>query len=109
MTCARRSEIWPKFPSARLRDLNASFVMTSADNATQLTVLFATETGNAEDIAYRIADIALRHHVPTRICDLHDYDRVRVMLTSTLVSNDAADRSDQRVIHHICSLNNGEW
>lgn len=86
--------------------MNASFVMPSADDATQLTVLFATETGNAEDIAYRIADIALRHHIPARICDLHDYDRVRVMRTNTHVPNNAADRSDQRVIHHIRGINN---
>lgn len=44
-----------------------------------LTILFGTETGNAEDVAYRIADLAHRYHVPTRICNMDDYDRVRIV------------------------------
>ena len=38
--------------------------MSDDDGVTVLTILYGTETGNAEDVAYRIADVAQRHHVP---------------------------------------------
>lgn len=51
-----------------------------------LTVLYATETGNAEDVAHRIAQIAYRHHVSVRLVNLADYDRVRIAGSRSLRS-----------------------
>ncbi|WFD18253.1 NAPDH-dependent diflavin reductase [Malassezia caprae] len=50
-----------------------------ASSAPALTVLYATETGNAEDIAQRIAQIAYRHHVSVSLCNLADYDRLALV------------------------------
>ena len=55
--------------------------MSDDDGVTVLTILYGTETGNAEDVAYRIADVAQRHRVPTRIYNLADYDRTELILS----------------------------
>ncbi|WFD29571.1 NAPDH-dependent diflavin reductase [Malassezia sp. CBS 17886] len=45
----------------------------------QLTVLYATETGTAEDVAQRIARIAQRRHIATHIENLADYDKMSLI------------------------------
>lgn len=49
---------------------------TTADRS--ITILYATETGNAEEVAERLAHIACRRHIHVRLCNLADYDKVRV-------------------------------
>lgn len=59
--------------------------MSDDDGVTVLTILYGTETGNAEDVAYRIADVAQRHRVPTRIYNLADYDRTELICESHVI------------------------
>ena len=42
-----------------------------------LTVLYGTETGNAEEVAERIARMALRRRIDVHLQNLADYDKVR--------------------------------
>ena len=46
-----------------------------------LTFRYATETGNAEEVAERVSQLAIRRHVPVRVYSLADYDRVRACHT----------------------------
>lgn len=57
---------------------------TEAEDAAQssnnriITILYATETGNAEEVAERLARIAYRRHLQVRLFNLADYDKVRI-------------------------------
>ena len=41
-----------------------------------ITILYATETGNAEEVAERIARIAYRRHIRAHLKSLELYDKV---------------------------------
>lgn len=75
-----------------------------APTAAVLTVLYATETGNAEDIAHRIAQIAYRHHVSVRLYNLADYDRVR-----TAASHQLALVDETHVVFVVSTTGHGEF
>lgn len=47
----------------------------------RLTVLYASETGTAEQVAERIGRIARRRHIDTHIYSMGDYEKVRTFLT----------------------------
>lgn len=66
-----------------------------------ITILYATETGNAEEVAERLARIAYRRHIQVRLFNLADYDKVRVK-TNT-------DGFDQRGIRRVRRFNNRQW
>lgn len=55
---------------------HAASATPHAEHAPLLTVLYATETGNAEDMALRAEQLAHRYHVPVRVFNVADYDRV---------------------------------
>ena len=41
-----------------------------------ITILYATETGNAEEVAERIARLAYRRHIRVHLKNLEFYDKV---------------------------------
>lgn len=63
---------------------HAKRTSTEAEDATQgsdkriITILYATETGNAEEVAERLARIAYRRHIQVRLFNLANYDKVRI-------------------------------
>lgn len=66
------------------------------DEARELTILYATETGNAEEVAERIARIAYRRHIQVRLYNIADYDKVR--------RRAHVDGVDQRDARHLCRV-----
>lgn len=65
-----------------------------------ITILYATETGNAEEVAERLAHIACRRHIHVRLCNLADYDKVRVCTDP--------DELDPRVPCLVCRVDYGQ-
>lgn len=54
---------------------------STAPTKRRLTVLYASETGTAEQVAERIGRIARRRHIDTHVHSMGDYEKVRTFLT----------------------------
>ncbi|WFD07805.1 NAPDH-dependent diflavin reductase [Malassezia vespertilionis] len=51
----------------------------------ELTILYATETGNAEEVAERIARIAYRRAIQVRLYNVADYDKMDLISETYLI------------------------
>lgn len=69
------------------------------NNGHILTILYATETGNAEEVAERIARTAYRRRVQARLYNLADYDKV--------CNYAKTDELDKRRVCDICRID--DW
>ena len=69
-----------------------------------LTVLYATETGNAEDLAVRIAHLAYRYHVSARVCNMADYDKAGNYILLTCAASPC-----RRDMCRVCRLDDWQW
>lgn len=54
-----------------------------ATNERRLTILYATQTGNAQDLAESLARHAVRQHFQTQCLSLEDYKPVRIIAVSS--------------------------